>query len=205
MDEHDEYLLRALIKSHGETNGRNLFEYHLETTRHHKKGDNVIHLSFEGDAFSDGEVIKMNEEFLVHNYQFSYVDESRIMKAHFDYQEIIAHIAINFALFDTLKNSIIYPAIWDSLKALVAKVVKRKNDLKEKVNKDTVCLTVEVKKNKSIKLLLKGNVESKDISLVMDKALEFAKGVDVDEKKRDGYGLFHYYSIDENGNVKFLE
>jgi hypothetical protein len=89
------------------------------------------------------------------------VDESKVPKAHFDYQEIIASIIINKHLYDLLTNGVLYPAIWDTIKATLSKVVRRKEDLKELGKKNKVCLTLEIEKGETLKLLLEGNVKKR--------------------------------------------
>jgi hypothetical protein len=196
---------KILLEKFGAKDGQKMYDNYLDSHRHYKKGDNVVHVSFEAPAFTDDEVAEINAEFAKHDCQFSYVDESRVIKNHFDYHEIIANIVINQRLYELITNAIIYPVVWELMKALVSRIVKAKEYFKQKVKKETVCFTIRVKEKKTMFLLLDDNVQADDVGNVMDKALEFTKK----EKEREGFNddkhRSFYYTIDKDGNVKFME
>jgi len=205
MEENEDYVRKALLKNFGEEMGKKMYDRHLQTQRHLRKGDNVIHLSFEAPAFNDEDVAEINESFAQHKYQFSYIDESQVAKANFDYQDIIANISINQKIYEMLANALVYPAIWELLKFLSARIIRAKEKFKRKVKKDKICYSISIKEKKTIFLLLDDSVNEENVSSVLDKALEFTKK----EKKSDEFNNDRpnsfYYSIDKDGNVKFLE
>lgn len=54
---------------------------YAEIYKHEKDGDNVLHLNFSGEIFSEEEIIELENEFRVAGLEFSFVDENKVPKA----------------------------------------------------------------------------------------------------------------------------
>ena len=137
----EEEFREVLQKLFGEVDEKVVQNY-LETRKHVKEGKNKVEVTFEGPAFSDQEVEVLNHLFDRQQSQFSYIDESKVIKNHFDYQDIIATVFIGDDIYAILKNAIVYPAIWELIKLVTQKVFARKDKVKVKVKKKTVCIYV---------------------------------------------------------------
>lgn len=99
-----------------------MVNYLTEIHKYEKSGDNVIHLSFDGDVLSEEEILGFDEKLKQFKFEFSYQDESKVPKAQLIVEDPpVAYITMSEFIF----NSLVYPMAYDLIKTIVLTAYRR--------------------------------------------------------------------------------
>lgn len=179
------------------------------TYRNVKLGENVIHLSFIGDLFTDTELGEFKDKLSDTKYELSYLDESLIPKAFYNSFDVPTFLFLNEALGEILKNGLIYPALWEVIKYITKKawdktrknVYQKYTSSSRKKLKSNTGIKIKLSKKKGLRFKINGDLSEETVDKSLDKIKEIVESYRV-EKKGDSFSEEDTYRLTKSGKWK---
>ena len=174
-----------------------------------KSGDNVIHLSFHGELFTENELLELKKRLTEVKFELSYIDESLIPKALYDTFDVPTFLFLNEFITDLLKNGLLYPAIWNIIKYITKKAwdktrgknyQRQTSHSKKKIKSDTG-IKVRLSKRKGLRFKISGDLSEETVDKSLDKIKDIVESYQRSKVPDDIYKE-DTYRLTKKGNWK---